>query len=313
MKAGPAGPEVMEPLELLVLDRSAPAGQNTDVEVGPAGPKIMEPLELLVLDRADPAGQHAVIRNTTRWLEHQLAWPESSLPDLRPVEGVTEKIPMEGTAYPEHSARGASLDSGLRAGISSIEPVRQSVLNTCFKSSARPMLDPAMAIYTDLPEKSAPMINTDSRLSNDRTKSENWPPSESGNKSDPLISEGQDYYETGHSSPELEDAIRREVIRNRSMRYMSSHEVVGHLLLPEYTNWRDADMSLDQIHSEGLRQWNMEMDIEYQYETFNGLPVYYGGDMYDSDDTEEFDSDVPTGMGDMKHAERPPEGGDSRV
>ena len=31
------------------------------------------------------------------------------------------------------------------------------------------------------------------------------------------------------------------------------------------------------------------MDIEYQYETFNGLPVYYGGDMYDSEDSEEDD------------------------
>ena len=37
---------------------------------------------------------------------------------------------MEGTAYLDHSALGVSLDSGLRAGISSIEPVRQSVLNT---------------------------------------------------------------------------------------------------------------------------------------------------------------------------------------
>ena len=31
------------------------------------------------------------------------------------------------------------------------------------------------------------------------------------------------------------------------------------------------------------------MNVEYQYETFNGLPVYYGGDMYDSEDTEEYD------------------------
>ena len=30
--------------------------------------------------------------------------------------------------------------------------------------------------------------------------------------------------------------------------------------------------------------WNMDMDVEYQYETFNGLPVYYSGDMYDSED-----------------------------
>ena len=119
VKTGPAGPDVMEPLELLILDRSDPDGQNTDVEMGLAGPAIMEPLELLVLDRADPAGQHAVIRDTTRWLEHPLARPESSLCD-----GLVEKIsdgepaacevpditldsrPMEGIPYLEHLAPG---------------------------------------------------------------------------------------------------------------------------------------------------------------------------------------------------------------
>ena len=72
---------------VLVLDRSDSAGQNTDVEMGPAGPAIMEPLELLVLDRSDPAGQHAVIQDTTRWLGHPLARPESSLRG-----GLVEKI-----------------------------------------------------------------------------------------------------------------------------------------------------------------------------------------------------------------------------
>ena len=66
----------------------------------------------------------------------------------RPVEGVAEKVsdwksvinpvqditpdgrPMEGTAYPEHSALGASLDSELRAWMSRLEPLQQSVLNT---------------------------------------------------------------------------------------------------------------------------------------------------------------------------------------
>ena len=52
------------------------------------------------------------------------------------------------------------------------------------------------------------------------------------------------------------------------------------------------------------------MDVEYQYETCNGLPVYYGGDMYDLEDSEEYDPlemahtvyledynyDVPEGM-----------------
>ena len=34
--------------------------------------------------------------------------------------------------------------------------------------------------------------------------------------------------------------------------------------------------------------------------------------MYDSEDTEEFDPDVPTGMGGMNYAENPPEVGDNR-
>ena len=51
------------------------------------------------------------------------------------------------------------------------------------------------------------------------------------------------------------------------------------------------------------------MDIEYQYETFNGLPVYYGGNMYDLEDSEDdplerartayvedYNFDVPEGM-----------------
>ena len=36
-------------------------------------------------------------------------------------------------------------------------------------------------------------------------------------------------------------------------------------------------MSLDEVRSEGQQQWNMDMDVEYQYETLNGLPVYYSG------------------------------------
>ena len=103
---GPAGPDVMEPLELLVLDRSDPAGQNTDVEMGPAGPEITEPLELLVLDRADPAGQHAVIRDTTRWLERPREW-------MLPTRRTGEKDFGRGAGdtsgagyYPGHSTYG---------------------------------------------------------------------------------------------------------------------------------------------------------------------------------------------------------------
>ena len=98
VEGGPAGPEVIEPLELLVLDHVDPAGQhaviepltllvcdhadpagqhavmrNTIVKGGPAGPEVIEPLELLVLDHVDLAGQHAVIQDITRLLECPLA------------------------------------------------------------------------------------------------------------------------------------------------------------------------------------------------------------------------------------------------
>ena len=83
------------------------------------------------------------------------------------------------------------------------------------------------------------------------------------------------------SSLELEDAIRREVLKSRSMGRVSACDGNGLLLSPENAWLGDKDMSLDEVRSEGLRRWNMDMDVEYQYETFNGLPVYYGGDMYE--------------------------------
>ena len=69
------------------------------------------------------------------------------------------------------------------------------------------------------------------------------------------------------------------------------------------------------------------MDVEYQYETFNSLPVYYGGDMYDSEDSEEYDPlemaraacvadcdfDVPEGMESMTYTRRRPDGGEARI
>ena len=47
---------------------------------------------------------------------------------------------------------------------------------------------------------------------------------------------------------------------------------------------------MDEVRSEGLRQWNMDMNVECQYEIFNGLPVYYGGDLCDSKELEEYDT-----------------------
>ena len=128
------------------------------------------------------------------------------------------------------------------------------------------------------------------------------------------------------SSLELEDAIRREVLKSQSMGRVSARDVNGLLLSPENACLSDKEMSLDGVHSQGLRQWNMDMDVEYQYETFNGLPVYYGGDLYDSEDSEEYDPvemartayvedynyDVPEGMELMTYTRRRPDGGETR-
>ena len=110
--------------------------RNTIVDGGPAGPEVIEPLELLVLDHADPAGQHAVIRDATRLLEHPLARPESSLSNglverisdgelaARQVPDTTlDSRPMEGITYLEHLAPGVSLDSGPMEGMSCLEPL----------------------------------------------------------------------------------------------------------------------------------------------------------------------------------------------
>ena len=108
--------------------------------------------------------------------------------------------------------------------------------------------------------------------------------------------ETQFSYDTGLSDHELEDAIRLEVLRNR---------------LGRPVNATDSDISMDKLRSEGWRRWNTDMDTEYQYETFNGLPVYYGGDKYDSDDSEEFFLDTPEEMNDRMRNQSSPDGGDN--
>ena len=108
--------------------------------------------------------------------------------------------------------------------------------------------------------------------------------------------ETQFSYDAGLSDQELEDAIRLEVLRNR---------------LGRQVNATDADISMDQLRSEGWRRWNTDMDIEYQYETFNGLPVYYGGDKYDSNDSEEFFPDTSEEINNKMRNQSRPDGGDN--
>ena len=91
------------------------------------------------------------------------------------------------------------------------------------------------------------------------TDKERLPTSYTLERSELSIRESQSYFKNTEDSQfsydtrDLEDAIRREVFRNR---------LVGQV------NITEADISMDQLRSEGLRRWNTDMDIEYQYETF---------------------------------------------
>ena len=67
---------------------------------------------------------------------------------------------MEGTAYPEHLAPRVSLDSGLRAGMSNLEPLQLSVLKTSLvarpqveirTSHWKPVINPVRDITPDGP------------------------------------------------------------------------------------------------------------------------------------------------------------------
>ena len=83
--------------------------------------------------------------------------------------------------------------------------------------------------------------------------------------------------------------LLREALRIRSAGRVPAGSVNGLIMSPAEDCLCDKERSLDDVSSEGLQRWNMDMDIANQYETFNGLPVYYGGDMYDSEDSEEDD------------------------
>ena len=77
----------------------------------------------------------------------------------------------------------------------------------------------------------------------------------------------------------------------------------------------DRDMCNNDVNSTGSQCWNTDLDVVNQYETFIGLPVYYGSDMYDSEDSEgddplelaraayveESNFDLPEGMDLMVH------------
>ena len=104
------------------------------------GASCLEPLEQSVLS--------CIMEKVSDWK-----------PVINPVQDITpDGRPMEGTAYPEHSALGVSLDSGLREGMLSLELLQQSVLNTSLvarheagimTSDWKPVINPVQDITPD--------------------------------------------------------------------------------------------------------------------------------------------------------------------
>ena len=97
------------------------------------------------------------------------------------------------------------------------------------------------------------------------------------------------------------------------MENMSSHKFNDQLLSSD-VNLNTAKMFLDQVRSVGQWQWNMYMDMEDQIDTVNGVSVYYDGDPYHSEDTEEFDPAVTEGMEfrTPTHSASHPDGGETQ-
>ena len=129
---------------------------------------------------------------------------------------------MEGNTYRERSALGVSLDSGPTEGASCLELLEQSVLSSTLVVR---QVEGVTKIVSDC----KPVINPVQDITPDGRPME------------------------GTTYP----VLRLEVLRNRNMENMSSHEFNDQLLSSEYVNLNTAEMFPDQVRSVGQGQWNM--------------------------------------------------------
>ena len=201
------------------------------------------------------------------------------------MEGIPDLEPLE------HSVLEMALDSGLTEGTSHLEPLEHSVLN---------------AALNDRPMVGTPVLDSlehsvlDMALDGGLTKGDGGPKF------------GPDRKLT---LSEIPHATRNDDLVLGAPVPLPA-ENVGRVALSPADGWlRAGDVKTDGNITTGLQCWNTEGDVLDQYETFNGMPVYYGGDMYDSEDSdwddpyalasaayvEDYNFDVPEGMDLMVH------------
>ena len=207
----------------------------------------------------------------------------------RPMEGTTETDPPERSALASQLDYGQSnLESPARPMLeitqeesmdTDTDPSEPSVLATHLEhgllnleSLSRPRVDVAldrrpMELTAPLPASRwssglamAPSSEPMEHLSGSRPLEHSVLDIKMGN--DKLDVHDGPVFGSDHICLEITDAMPREALRIRSTGRVSAGSVKGLILSPEEDCLCEKEKSLDEVSSEGLRQWNM--DIEYQ-------------------------------------------------
>ena len=269
------GNPVLEPLEHSVLEMTLDGRSLVEMSV-------LEPLEHSVPDVAPVWGDCSLIKMTgLDPLEHSgLGVTDNVDLDSRPVEVMSNLEPlehsvliaalggrpMEGTPVLEsleHSIlEVALLDGGLVDEMSQLEPLEHSVLHTALDGRPRegiPVLEPLEHSVLDM------------ALDGGLTKGDGGP--KLGPDSKLTLSE-------------LPHATMNDDLMLGAPVPLPADNVGCVALSPADGRLRAGDVNTDGNITTGLHCWNTEGDVLAQYETFNGMPVYYGSDMYESEDSD---------------------------
>ena len=233
------------------------------------GIPVLEPLEHSVLEMTLDGGP---IEEVVDWepLAHLVL---NVTLDGRPMEGIPDLEPLE------HSVLVMALDSGLMEGMSHLEPLEHSVLNAA--RAGRPMEETP---FLDSLEHSV----LDMALDGGLTKGDGGPKL------------GPDCKLT---FSEIPHAMRNDDLVLGAPVPLPAEHVGRVALSPAEVRLGAVDVNTNENITAGLQCWHMEGDVLDQYETFNGMSVYHGGDMYDSEDSEDSDWDEPYALASAAYVE----------
>ena len=199
--------------------------------------------------------------------------------DGQPMEGIPDLEPLE------HLVLVMALDSRLLEWITHLEPLEHSVLNAA--RDGRPMkgipdLEPL--------EHSVLEMALDSGLTEGISHLEPLEHSVLDMALDGGLTKGDGGLKFGPDRKltlsEIPHATRNDDLMLGALVPLPAENVGRVALSPTDGRLRAGDVNTDGNITTGFQCWNTEGDVLDQYKTFNGMPVYYGGDMYDSEDSD---------------------------